>query len=168
MKPGITSNTFLHFSSNSACTEGCLLCCFERGPMDMVLVRRRRRATFSYIFRIQNQCHIKKLYAIQEVNGIIEKKNICFIAIIASETPRAPLESPELRELPKLLPETSQRPPSCHFPGPDYEAKITRPRLGIPDYECHASKPCKLNKHCLGVSRCCYRISVLFNELTFV
>ena len=30
------------------------------------------------------------------------------IAILASEIPRAPLESPELRELPKLLPETSQ------------------------------------------------------------
>ena len=37
------------------------------------------------------------------------QKPICFIAIIASETPRAPLESPELREPPPLLPENFQR-----------------------------------------------------------
>ena len=41
---------------------------------------------------------LKNLYVFEEIHGIIAIKLVCFIAIIASETPRALLESPELRE----------------------------------------------------------------------
>ena len=51
---------------------------------------------------------LKSPYVFEEIDGRI-RKPICFIAIIVSETPRGPLERPELRELPKLLPATTSQ-----------------------------------------------------------
>ena len=95
---------------------------------------------FSSIFIKRNQCHSQNLYIYEEMNGIIAK-NTCFIAIVASETPRASLESPELREPPKLLPETSQLPPPrLRLRGQEYETQIKNPRLRMPCFEAMQTK----------------------------
>ena len=79
--------------------------------MDAVTVRRSRRAAFLlHVYNAKSMSLSKIVLFFNELMACLQK-SICSLAIIASETPRIPLESPEVQEPPKHLPETSHRAP---------------------------------------------------------
>ena len=80
---------------------------------------------------------LSQLWALQGGPRGLGRNYLFFFCILALRycnncfrDPSGPLESPELREPPKLLPETSQLPlPRPRLRGQDYETQIRNPRL---------------------------------------